>query len=133
SAGVVELAGLADDDRAGSDDEDAMKVVATRHVSGSVRQRKVSREAIPRTDTPRWSREFSRGVPCTESWWTRESLARRFRAPTPPVEVRPRGPGLVRTRRRTLATPAGPYTSRRPRYSTARRPSSATGSRPACS
>jgi hypothetical protein len=32
-AGVVELAGLADDDRAGADDEDALEVGALRHSS----------------------------------------------------------------------------------------------------
>ena len=30
-AGIIELAGLADDDRAGADDQDAVKVVAARH------------------------------------------------------------------------------------------------------
>ena len=30
-AGVIELAGLADDDGAGADDEDAVKVVASGH------------------------------------------------------------------------------------------------------
>jgi hypothetical protein len=34
-AGVVELAGLPDDDRAGADDEDALEVDALRHFCGS--------------------------------------------------------------------------------------------------
>ena len=35
-AGVVELAGLADDDRAGADDQDAVDVVAARHLAASL-------------------------------------------------------------------------------------------------
>ena len=37
-AGVVELAGLADDDRAGADDQDLLEVVASRHVASPSQQ-----------------------------------------------------------------------------------------------
>src|SRR5690606_29458546 len=55
-AGVVELAGLADDDRAGADDADGLEVGTLWHLSASPSTPRSGRTAVKRRAGPGWPR-----------------------------------------------------------------------------